>query len=101
MPAGQPRHIGDVISTLMARTGYARVQSGGACAEAWRSALGDAMAGCTRATQVRRGVLEVLVANSTVAQEIVFRKPELIKRLVDLLPDEKIRDLKLRVGPIS
>ena len=101
MASGQPRHIGDVLSALLARRGYARVQSGGACAEAWRQAAGELVAGCTRATQVRRGVLEVLVGNSTVAQEIGFHKPDLIKRLVELLPDENIRDLKLRVGPIT
>jgi predicted nucleic acid-binding Zn ribbon protein len=99
--APQPRHIGDILSGLMARRGYARIQSGGACAAAWREAVGEAMANCTRATQVRRGVLEVLVGNSTMVQEIGFRKAALIKRLVELLPDEKIHDLKLRVGPIT
>lgn len=85
----------------MARRGYARIQSGNACAEAWCEAVGEKVAKCTRATQVRRGVLEVLVGNSTMVQEIGFRKPALIKRLVELLPDEKIHDLKLRVGPIT
>jgi predicted nucleic acid-binding Zn ribbon protein len=99
--SGQPRHIGDVLAGLLARRGYARVQSGRACAEAWREAVGEMMAGCTRATQVRRGVLEVLVDNSTMVQEIGFCKPALIKRLAELLPDENIRELKLRVGPIN
>lgn len=101
MSSGQPRHIGDVLSALMARRGYARVRSGGACADAWREAVGEMMAACTRATQVQRGVLEVLVGNSTLVQEIGFCKPALIKRLAELLPDENIRDLKLRVGPIT
>ncbi len=85
----------------MARRGYARVQSGGACSAAWREAAGEPLAACTQATIVRRGVLEVLVSNSTMMQEIGFQKPALIKRLADLLPDENIRDLKLRVGPIT
>jgi predicted nucleic acid-binding Zn ribbon protein len=85
----------------MARRGYARVESGGACAAAWRVAAGAQLAACTRATQVRRGVLEVLVSNSTMVQELGFQKQQLIKRLAELVPDEKIRDLKLRVGPIT
>jgi predicted nucleic acid-binding Zn ribbon protein len=101
MTSSQPRHIGDILSGLMARRGYARVVSGGACADAWAEAAGAALASCTRATQVRRGVLEVMVGNSTMVQEIGFRKTALLKRLVELLPDEKIRDLKLRVGPIQ
>jgi predicted nucleic acid-binding Zn ribbon protein len=101
MPSGQPQRIGDILSQLMARRGYARIQSGGACADAWREAVGPEMAQFTRATQVRRGVLEVFVSNSTMVQEIGFRKALLIERLAALLPDEHIRDLKLRVGPIT
>lgn len=101
MASRPPQRIGDVLSALMARRGYARVESGGACAEAWRQAAGELMASCTRATQVRRGVLEVFVNHSTMVQEIGFQKAALLQRLADLLPDEKIRDLKLRVGPIT
>jgi predicted nucleic acid-binding Zn ribbon protein len=101
MASSQPQRIGDILSELMARRGYARVQSGGACAQAWRAAVGEEMARYTRATQVRRGVLDVLVSNSTMVQEIGFQKPQLIQRLAELLPDENIRDLKLRVGPIT
>jgi predicted nucleic acid-binding Zn ribbon protein len=101
MPSGQPQRIAEVLSDLLARRGYARVQSGDACAVAWRQAAGEVVAACTRATQVRRGVLEVLVDSSMMVQEIGFQKPALIKRLADLLPDENIRDLKLRVGPIT
>lgn len=54
-----------------------------------------------RAGQVRRGVLEVLVANSTVMQELSFEKTRLVARLAELVPEEKIRDLKFRVGTID
>jgi predicted nucleic acid-binding Zn ribbon protein len=101
MAPRQPQPIGNILAELMARRGYARVQSGGACGEAWRAAAGAQLAAATRATQVRRGVLEVWVENSTLMQEIGFRKLELIGRLAELLPDENIRDLKLRVGPIT
>ncbi len=101
MARDQPQKIGDILSELMARRGYARVQSGGSCGDAWREAAGREVAQFTRATQVRRGVLEVLVSNSMMVQEIGFQKAALIQRLAELLPDEKIRDLKLRVGPIT
>jgi predicted nucleic acid-binding Zn ribbon protein len=101
MSFGQPQRIGEILSELMARRGYARVQSGDACADAWRAAAGQETARHSRATQARRGVLDVLVSNSTMAQEIGFRKADLINRLAELLPDENIRDLKLRVGPIT
>jgi hypothetical protein len=33
-------------------------------------------------------------------QEITFQKSDLVKRLADALPEENIRDLKLRVGSV-
>lgn len=101
MPFGQPQPIGDILAELIARRGYARVRSAGACAEAWRQAAGQQLAAHTRATEVRRGVLEVLVSNSTLVQEIGFQKRALLDRLAELLPDENIRNLKFRVGPIA
>jgi len=98
---GEPRQIGDVLSQLMARRGYARVQSAGACAEAWQQAAGEKIAAVTRATTVRRGVLEVLVKNSILAQELGFQKLALVKQLAELLPAEKIRDVKFRVGKLD
>jgi predicted nucleic acid-binding Zn ribbon protein len=101
MTYGNPHRIGDVLAELMARRGYARERSAGACAQAWREAAGPSVAECSRATQIRRGVLEVLVTHSTLVQEIVYQKAELIKKLAVLLPQENIRDLKLRVGPLQ
>jgi predicted nucleic acid-binding Zn ribbon protein len=101
MAYGQPQRIGDILAQLMARRGYAREQSGQKCVDAWRDAAGPALAACSRATQVRRGVLEVLVNNSTMLQEIGYRKQELLKRLAAALPEEGIRDLKLRLGPVA
>ena len=100
MAFGKPQGIGDVLAQLMARRGYAREQSFERYAEVWRQVAGDMLAACSRATQVRRGVLEVLVSNSTMIQEITFQKSDLVKRLADALPEENIRDLKLRVGSV-
>jgi hypothetical protein len=49
---------------------------------------------------VRRGKLEILVASSTLAQELTFRKPTLLESLRKSLPDETISELRFRVGPI-
>lgn len=67
----------------------------------WRQAAGEALAACSRATQVKRGVLEVVVENSLVMQEIGFQKIAIVKRMSELLPSEGIRDLRCRVGALS
>ena len=99
--AGPPKPIGNILAELLARRGYARVQSAGLSSEAWRSAVGEQIAALSRPGQVRRGTLDVSVTSSTLVQELGFQKQQLLKRLQELLPDEKIRDLRFRVGPID
>ena len=97
---GRPQPIAEVLADLITRRGYAREQSSANYEQAWRTAVGEFLAGHTRCGLVRRGKLEVVVANSTLVQEITFRKQTIVSELTRLLPDEKIADLKLRVGPI-
>ena len=95
-----PQAIGDVLAQLMARRGFAGVQSSAAAETAWREAAGD-LARFTRLGAVRRGKLEVTVANSTVVQELSYRKPALVGVLAKLLPEQRISDLRFRVGNVE
>ncbi len=96
-----PRPIGDVLAELMARQGFARVQSSQVFEAAWREAAGELASRYSRAGRVRRGKLEVTVANSTVVQELVFQKTALLETLKGLLPEQKINDIRFRVGSID
>jgi predicted nucleic acid-binding Zn ribbon protein len=96
-----PQTIGNVLSELMARRGYGRVQSAAASDAAWREAAGPLVTKYTRPGQVRRGTLEVIVANSTLVQELGFQKSALLQRLAELLPDEGIKNIRFRVGSIE
>ena len=97
----QPKPIGNVIAQLVQRKGYAQVRVASERDEAWRTAIGQQLAPMTRVGAMRRGVLEILVANSLVMQELTFRKPDLISLLAKALPKHKISDLRFRVGKIS
>ncbi len=96
-----PEAIGDVLGQLMARRGFAGVRRAATCEEAWRQAAGELAAEHSRVGAVRRGTLEVLVGNSTLLQELMFQKQTLLETLGELLPDEKIRDLRFHVGVIE
>jgi predicted nucleic acid-binding Zn ribbon protein len=96
-----PQKIGNVLSELMSRRGYARIQSAEAYEAAWREAAGPLAAKYTRPGQLRRGTLEVVVANSTLMQELGFQKQGLLETLGRLLPDEGIKSLRFRVGNIG
>ncbi len=100
MPRG-PEPISNILAELMARRGFARVQGGAALAAAWKEAAGELAAQYTRAGQIRRGKLEVTVAHSAMVQELTFQKSALLAELARLLPDEKITDLRFRVGTVE
>lgn len=95
-----PQPIADVLAQLMARQGFAQQQTAAARQKAWCKAAGE-LAAYTRVGPLRRGRLEITVANSTLLQELSFQKPALLKALARLLPDESVGDLRFRVGAIQ
>lgn len=97
----KPQAIGDVLGELISRRGYARVVAGEEYAAAWLAAAGEVVGRSTRAGQVRRGLFEVQVANSALLQELTFQKAALLAKLRQELPQEKIKDLKFKVGRVG
>jgi predicted nucleic acid-binding Zn ribbon protein len=98
---GGPARIADALSQLMARRGYARIQAASELDAAWGDAVGEQLATQSRPGNLRRGVLEVTVGNSAVLQELTFVKRTILKELQRTVPEQKIRDLRFRVGPID
>jgi predicted nucleic acid-binding Zn ribbon protein len=96
-----PETIGNILPELMARRGYARLQGAEQYAAAWAEAAGPLAAQYTRAGNLRCGKLEVVVANSTLMQELGFQKAGLLQSLARLLPDQGIKDLRFRLGVIQ
>lgn len=96
-----PKPVREVLSQLLARQGYAQIQTAASCEAAWREAVGAKLAGNTRPGNVKRGVLEVLVRNSSVSSELAFLKSKIIKTFTKLVPEQQIRDVRFRVGTID
>jgi predicted nucleic acid-binding Zn ribbon protein len=96
-----PERIGDILAQLMARRGFAQVQTAAAWDTAWRQAAGEMIAKFTRVGQLKGGKLEIIVANSTLVQELSFQKPNLLATMTRLLPDHPIKDLRFRIGSIK
>jgi predicted nucleic acid-binding Zn ribbon protein len=96
-----PKQVRDVLSQLLAKRGYAQVQMAAGCEAAWREAVGEALAGHTRPGNIRRGVLEVLVRNSSVLQELAFLKAKAVRLLAKLIPEQQIKDIRFRVGTLD
>lgn len=97
----RPKKISDVIAQLITARGYGRIGTDEQLVAAWQKAAGETLAKASRVGKLRRGQLEVWVANSTMMQEFGFEKARILAALERDLPDAKIRDLRFRVGSIS
>lgn len=91
--------IGEVLSRLMSRRGYAQVQQTSDLQAAVGRAVGRSLEKDCRPGKLSRGVLEIYVRNSTVLQELTFQKKQVLGKLAQT--EEKIRDLRFRVGQID
>ena len=91
--------MADILSELFTRHGYGRVQANEEIEAAWRSAAGQ-FASESRVGKQRRGCLEIMVSNSTILQELTFRKSEILERLAQSLPDQGVCNLSFRVASL-
>jgi hypothetical protein len=96
-----PQKMADVLSSLLSKRGYARVLTTSALEAAWQTACGPRFAGDTRAGNVRRGVLEILVRNAAVTQELTFLKKKMLQALEVSAAEHKIKDLRFKVGVLE
>src|SRR5687768_6674615 len=94
-----PELVGEVLGRLFAARGWGRRQGQLHLERAWEEAAGPETAKHTRVAGLRRGTLEVLVANAVLMQELAhFRKRKLLEGLRAALPGTAITDLRFRAG---
>ena len=96
-----PHHVREVMSRHLSQRGYAQIQAVAELQRFWRSVVGPQWAHDSRPGTLRRGVLEVLVRNSTILQELSFRKRELLQQLAENEQGVEIKNLKFRIGEIE
>ena len=97
-----PRPLGEVLGDLFAARGFGRLRALKELEDAWNEAVGEPGRHHTRIGEVRRGVLNVTVANSTLLAELAaFQKPALLAALRQNAPGTVVHDIRFRVGPIG
>ena len=95
----RPKRPANLLSQLMARKGYGQQKSTNELQDAWEKAA-HTMKDYTRTGAVRRGVLEVIVVSSAVTQQLEFQKKQLLAELNRQLPQNKISDIRFRIGNV-
>lgn len=92
-----PSSLGDILSGLVSQFGIGRKREENELEDAWKEAVGE-LAEYTSVGSIRRGVLEIRVTDAIFAQELLFRKTELLRALQERFPDEKLTDLRFKTG---
>jgi hypothetical protein len=93
-----PQRLGQALSDLIGLRGYARPQGDAQLQSAWASVAGGEIAGQTRAVAIRRGVLQVSVAQAPLLSELAgYFRQSLVAKLGELHADLNIRDIKFRL----
>ena len=96
----RPKTAADLISKITARYGIGSRKSNDQLQGLFDSIVGVELANHCRVNGLSRGVIEVLVSNSAVSQQLSFKKHEIVNHIKKNLPNEKIRDLRFRSGPL-
>ena len=99
--AKEPRPVGDLLAQVVARKGYAQLRAASELADAWSQAVGEELAEQTRVGLIRRGVLDVLVANNLLMQELGFQKEQILIALQQQAPDANVKQIRFRVGAVT
>ncbi len=97
----QPKPVAEIIAQVVQRRGYAQVRAANQWNDAWRAAAGEALVATTEVGLLRRGVLEVTVANSLIMQELGFEKEQILAALQRERPDAGLKQLRFRIGKIG
>lgn len=93
-----PHRLSQALSELIAFRGYARVQGSAQLQAAWAAVAGATIARQSRATAIKRGVLQVSVASAPLLSELAgFYRVAFVEKLRELHGDLRIRDVKFRL----
>lgn len=101
VPVRPAKKMGDVVGQMLVKRGYANLQQASSLDAVWNAAVGERFVSQSKAGQVKRGVLEVIVNNSAVMQELTFSKTKLLKSLAVTAAEQKIKDIRFRVGKLA
>lgn len=97
----RPRRPADILGQLMARKGYAQTKTANELEVTWNEIVGAKWQVKTKVGAIRSGVLEIIVSNSSVNQQLEFKKKKFLVELQTRLPQNNFKDLRFRVGKIG
>ena len=93
-----------IINQLLGRRGFSQTLVNEEIGAAWekivaKTILGEHAVKKTRTGNVKSGVLEIIVDNSSIHQELMFQKKSLLKAMTAY--SKQLTDLRFRIGTVE
>ena len=95
----KPRKAAELLCDIVTKRGIAAQQSNKRLQNLWDSTVGIDIANNTMVGSIKRGQLEVIVANSSMLQSLSFKKQDILQKIQTQMTD--IKNLRFRIGRIS
>ena len=93
-----PTKFVQILSQLMARRGYAQVQSASEIRNLWKEIVPSRLADESYPGAIGRGKLHVTVTSSAILQELAMQEFSILAKLKQRAPHLRIKKLKMELG---
>ena len=98
----EPRSLEDIVGSLISRLDREKKQKGDRVSSAWVQAVSKKTQQHSRPVSFKRGILMVIVENSTWLYELTMEKRQIIKRFNEAYKGrQKLTDIRYRVGKLD
>ena len=94
--SSRTKSVGDAIEELIAQLGIKKKLHEQDAFLVWDQAVGERIAKVATPTRMLRGTLIVSVKSGAWRNELSMRKPEIIRRINELLNGEVVKDIKFQ-----
>lgn len=98
--AKRPDPVSGAVDALLESLGLPAIRHLVRLSRGWEGVCGALLARKTAPSELRNGVLTVLVQNHSWAQELQFSKPLLLGRIGGLLGEGAVTDIRFTVGAV-
>jgi predicted nucleic acid-binding Zn ribbon protein len=98
----RPRRLEDIVGALINRWDKGKKKKGDLVTAAWIGSVSEKTLGHARPISFTRGVLMIIVENSTWLYQLTMQKREIIKKFNNEYKGrQKLNDIRFRVGKID
>ncbi len=96
----RPQNAANIVARVLTNRSIAATKTDEQLNEIWQQSVGESFANQTKPGMIRRGILEVFVANSAVHQQLAFNKKSILKKIKKTELLKNVKDIRFKIGTV-